>query len=367
MDSSVSSPLAQREAADAPAQEVATGRIAVVLFNLGGPDSLEAVQPFLYNLFADPAIIRLPRPFRLFLARLISKRRAPIAREIYAQMGGRSPIVPNTDAQAEALRESLGDLGTIGVFPVMRYWHPRADAVAEDVAAFNPDSLILLPLYPQFSTTTSGSSIEEWQREAKRVGLKNCPTHTVCCYPTERGFVAELAGLIKPRLEEAAKHGKPRLLLSAHGLPEKIVKDGDPYQRQVEMTAEATREALGIEDLDLVVCYQSRVGPMKWIGPATIDEVQRAGADGCPLVLAPVAFVSEHSETLVELDIELAEVAEEAGVPSYHRVPTVDAGAAFIEGLSQLVRAAMKQPPGVASLTGGRLCSPDRRGCPCRP
>ncbi|GAB5468799.1 MAG: ferrochelatase [Rhodospirillales bacterium] len=342
-------------------------RTAVVLFNLGGPDSLEAVQPFLFNLFNDPAIIRLPWPFRLLLARLISKRRAPVAREIYAEMGGRSPILPNTELQADALKKSLADLGEVAVFPVMRYWHPRADAVAEAVRGFDPDRMVLLPLYPQYSTTTTGSSLKEWLTEAKRVGLADRPTHTLCCYPNEPGFIREVAALIRPKLEMAARSGKPRLLLSAHGLPEKIVKDGDPYQRQVEMTAEAVRRELAIADLDLVVCYQSRVGPLKWIGPATVDEVGRAGRDGCPLVVAPIAFVSEHSETLVELDIELAEVAKEAGVPNYQRVPTVDAGKSFIEGLASLVRMALAQPPGITSLTGTRLCKADSGGCPCRP
>ncbi len=341
-------------------------RTAVLLFNLGGPDSLEAVQPFLRNLFSDPAIVRLPGPFRLLLAKLISSKRAPVAREIYAEMGGSSPILPNTLAQAEALQAALTDLGDVTVFPVMRYWHPRANKVAREVAAYKPDRLVLLPLYPQFSTTTSASSIKEWSKEAKAVGLSDLPAHTICCYPDEEGFIAELMGLIAPRLEEASKVGKPRLLLSAHGLPEKIVKAGDPYQWQVERTAEALRQKLAIDDLDLVVCYQSRVGPMKWITPATIDEVKRAGHDKRPLVLAPVAFVSEHSETLVELDIELAKEAEESGVPLYLRVPTVDAGPRFIEGLAKLVRAALDRGPGLSSITGDRLCQPGWVGCPCR-
>lgn len=340
-------------------------RTAVILFNLGGPDSLEAVQPFLRNLFSDPAIIRLPWPFRSFLAKLISSKRAPIAREIYGEMGGASPILPNTLAQAEALRERLSDLGDVRIFPVMRYWHPRAKQVAREVAALNPDRLVLLPLYPQFSTTTSASSLQEWQKEAKAAGLAKVPAHSVCCYPDEPGFIAEMARLIAPRLAKASTVGKPRLLLSAHGLPEKIVQAGDPYQWQVERSAEALRTKLGIADLDLVVCYQSRVGPLKWIGPATIDEVKRAGDEERPLVLAPIAFVSEHSETLVELDIELAEEAEKSGVPLYLRAPTVDAGEAFIQGLADIVHAAIARGPVLSSLTGKRLCGADWAGCPC--
>lgn len=340
-------------------------RTAILLFNLGGPDSLEAVQPFLQNLFSDPAIIRLPWPLRMLLAKLISSRRAPIAREIYGQIGGASPILPNTLAQAEALQACLDDLGDVQIFPIMRYWHPRAKEVARKVAAAKPDRLVLLPLYPQFSTTTSGSSLQEWEKEAKAVGLADVPAHSVCCYPDAPGFVAEAARLIAPRLEEAAAVGKPRLLLSAHGLPEKIVEAGDPYQWQVERTAAAIRQALAIEDLDLVVCYQSRVGPLKWIGPATIDEIRRAGRDKKPLVLAPIAFVSEHSETLVELDIELAEEAEASGVPVYLRVPTVDAGATFIQGLANLVRSAIARGPVLSSMTGSRICAARWSGCPC--
>ncbi len=340
-------------------------RSAIILFNLGGPDSLETVQPFLRNLFSDPAIIRLPWPLRMLAAKLISSKRAPVAREIYAEMGGASPILSNTRSQADALAGALADLGEIAVFPVMRYWHPRAEQVAREVAAFKPDRLVLLPLYPQFSTTTSGSSLQEWKSVAQAVGLEALPTHTVCCYPDEPGFVDQLVDLIEPRLKEASIEGPPRLLLSAHGLPEKIVAAGDPYQWQVERTAEALRRKLNQPDLDLVVCYQSRVGPMKWLSPATIDEVRRAGAEKKPLVLAPIAFVSEHSETLVELDIELAEEAKTSGVPCYLRVPTVDAGEAFIRGLAELVRAALARGPGLSSLAGGRLCSADRSGCPC--
>lgn len=340
-------------------------RHAIILFNLGGPDSLESVEPFLRNLFSDPAIIRLPWFLRLPLARLISSKRAPVAREIYAEMGGSSPILANTRDQAEALSVALADLGEVRAFPVMRYWKPRAEAVAREVAAFKPDRLILLPLYPQFSSTTTGSSLKEWDEAARAAGLSNLPVHSICCYPDEPGFVAELAARIAPRLEEAAKAGPVRLLLSAHGLPERIVQAGDPYQRQVEQTAEALRRKLGQDDLDLVVCYQSRVGRLKWIGPATIDEVKRAGSDGHNVVLAPIAFVSEHSETLVELDIELAQEAKASGVPLYLRVPTVDAGSAFIEGLAGLVRAALARGPGLGSLVGQRICAADRTACPC--
>lgn len=341
-------------------------RTAIVLFNLGGPDGPAAVQPFLRNLFSDPAILRVPGPLRWFLARLISSRRAPVAREIYGRIGGGSPILANTEAQARALEATLVGLGTVKCFIAMRYWHPRADATAAAVAAWKPTRLVLLPLYPQFSTTTTASSLAEWDRVAAKAGLAALPSHRLCCYPDEPGFVAALAEGLAAPLAAARQSGRPvRLLLSAHGLPKKIVDAGDPYQWQVERTAAALTARLAQPDLEVVVCYQSRVGPLEWIGPSTESEVRRAGADRVALVLAPVAFVSEHSETLVELDIELRHVAEAAGVASFHRAPTVDARADFIAGLARLVREGLERAPGLASDGGRRICPAAWGGCPC--
>ena len=214
-------------------------RTAVVLFNLGGPDSLDAVEPFLFNLFSDPAIIRLPRLFRHFIAKRISRRRAPIAQEIYRQMGGKSPIVEQTKAQAEALEAALSDLGEVRVFTTMRYWHPRSDVAAMEVKRYAPDRVMLLPLYPQFSTTTTKSSLVDWYRAAKNIGLTSpqVTSSALCCYATSEGLITAQSELITPLLSAAAAKGPVRLLLSAHGLPESIVKSGDPYAWQVEQTA----------------------------------------------------------------------------------------------------------------------------------
>ncbi len=310
-------------------------KTAIVLFNLGGPDSPEAVKPFLFNLFNDKAIIGALNPIRYMLARWISAKRAPIAQEIYAHMGGKSPILQNTQAQADALRERLSECGECRVFICMRYWHPMSDEVVKQVKEYAPDHIILLPLYPQFSTTTTGSSLTDWCRAAKQTEL-DIPTTTICCYPVEEGFITAEADLITEAYEKAKQSGPVRLLFSAHGLPEKIVKKGDPYQKEVEATTQAIVQKLAIENLDYVNCYQSRVGPLKWIGPSTEDEIARAGKDGVNIVLIPVAFVSEHSETLVELDIEYKELAEECGVKNYVRVPTVSIHPAFIQGLTGL-------------------------------
>ena len=337
-------------------------RLAVVLMNLGGPDSLDSVEPFLRNLFRDPAIIRAPAPLRRLLARAIAKRRGPEARKIYRTLGGRSPLLDETEAQAEALGEALADLGTVEIAIAMRHWHPMSEEAARKVAAFRPDRIVLLPLYPQFSTTTTASSLAAWAKAAQAAGIA-APTHSVCCYPQAGGLAEAHAALIQPLLDAAAATGRPRLLLSAHGLPRSVVARGDPYQWQVEESARRIVDRLGAEGLDWRVCYQSKVGPMAWLEPSPVAEIERAGRDRVPVVVAPVAFVSEHSETLVELDVDYRERAAQAGVPAYCRVPALGTHGAFIAALAGLVRAALDHG-GLASGAGGRLCPAAHRGCP---
>lgn len=335
-------------------------KIAVVLFNLGGPDTKEAVQPFLYNLFSDKAIIQLPGLLRLFVARMISKKRAPIAQDIYAQMGGGSPILPLTQQQAKALEEVLAKTGDeYKTFICMRYWHPMAPEVIKQVKAYAPDEVILLPLYPQFSTTTTASSFSQWSNLAKKEGL-SAPARKICCYPTQDDFISAHVSLIQNHVDFTTN---PRLIFSAHGLPEKIIKQGDPYQWQVEKTVEAIVEKLGVEGLDHVVSYQSRVGPLKWIGPSTEEELKRAGSERKNVVVIPVAFVSEHSETLVELDIEYKHLAQEAGVSSYVRVPALGVQKEYIAALARLCVDGQKQNP-IACHTGGRICPAQFSQCP---
>jgi len=309
-------------------------KIAIILFNLGGPDALDAVQPFLRNLFSDPAIISLPAWLRLPLARLIAARRTPKARAIYEKIGGGSPILGQTEAQARALEEALGSEHEWRGYVCMRYWHPMTERVVQSVKRFAPDRIVLLPLYPQFSTTTTASSFDAWKKAADF----KTPTVEIESYPTEPGFIRASVELVKQGLAEAGD-GPKRVLFSAHGLPEKVIKRGDPYQRQVEQTAAAI--AGHLDGVDWSVCYQSRVGPLKWIGPPTESEIRRAASDGKSIVLYPLSFVSEHSETLVELDIEYRHLAEQAGVPKYVRVPTVGTHPQFIHGLANLVRAAL--------------------------
>lgn len=345
------------------------GKRAVVLFNLGGPDGPDAVEPFLFNLFIDPAIISLPNPFRWFIAKMISRRRAPIAREIYANIGGRSPLLSETQAQASALEAALNGEGQpeTRVFVCMRYWHPMSAETAQAVAAFGPDEVIELPLYPQYSTTTSGSSLKDWRRAAKAAGV-TANARAACCYPTAAGLIAAQADLVADGIAAAKETGAPRVLFSAHGLPKKVIAKGDPYQWQVEQTAAAVIDNLrarGIDGFDPIVCYQSQVGPLEWIGPATEDEIKRAGADKVPLVVVPIAFVSEHSETLVELDIEYREVADHAGVPAYHRVRTVGTAQSFIAALAEIVETASGPGTRTCHPSGARICPGEWSACPC--
>ncbi len=322
-------------------------KVGIVLFNLGGPDGPDAVEPFLRNLFSDPAIITLPWFVRLPLARFIARRRAPLAKVIYAHIGGRSPILEETQKQARGLEAALSgpDLEA-RCFVAMRCWHPFSDGAAQAMRQFAPDHIVALPLYPQYSTTTSASSLKDWDRAAKKAGLvqgqSSIKTTKICCYPDEPGFIAASAAKIREAMADLQPGLSYRLLLSAHGLPQKIVDGGDPYQWQVERTAKALVDALGMENLDWRVCYQSRVGPLKWLEPSTEHEIHQAGADGLGVIVAPIAFVSEHSETLVELDIEYGKLAREAGVKDYRRAAAVGADPRFIDGLAGLVRRAME-------------------------
>ncbi|MCE7886493.1 MAG: ferrochelatase [Alphaproteobacteria bacterium PRO2] len=316
-------------------------KIAVVLFNLGGPDSKAAIRPFLFNFFMDKNIIRAPLLVRWLVAEMISRRRTKKeAGNSYAALGNKSPLLENSRAQADALEKSLNAKGIANfkIFVSMRYWHPLADEVMSDVRNWYADEVVLLPLYPQFSTTTTRSSFGVWQRAAQKLGF-HPPTASVCCYPFNDGFARASAANIRAVYDQARKdgHETPRVLFSAHGLPESVIADGDPYQWQCQQSAEKIARATGIENLDWSICYQSRVGPKKWIGPSTEEELRRAAADNKAVVIYPHAFTQEHVETLVEIEIEYRELAHALGLPGFYRVPTVSTHPDFIEGLAAIV------------------------------
>ena len=338
---------------------------AVVLFNLGGPDCPEAIEPFLFNLFNDGAVVRLPAPLRWPIARTIARLRAPTAAGIYDKIGGGSPLRANTELQARALEKRLGP-GT-RVFIAMRYWHPFADETARAVKEWGATEILLLPLYPQFSTTTTASSLRDWHRASRRVGIA-MPSRAICCYPDEPRFVAAIAAEVRKIVRPWRGDGEKRILFSAHGLPERIGRE-DPYPWQVAQTVTAIRDALGhdLEGIDSVLCYQSRIGPLKWLGPSIGDEIRRAGAQRVSVLVVPIAFVSEHSETLVELDVEFRHLAGAVGVPTYLRAPAVGTHDAFIAGLADLVERGFAQTVPIANGNGGRLCPASLSSCPCRP
>ena len=309
---------------------------AVVLFNLGGPDKLENVEPFLFNLFYDPAILNLPIFLRFPLAKLIAKKRAPTAKKIYEELGGSSPILRLTKEQANALELKLNENDNeyeYKCFIVMRCWHPRAEDIVKKVMNFKPNEVILMPLYPQFSAATSGSSIKEWNDICLKNDFK-VKTKTICCYPTDENFVEAHKHEIKKKIDGLENF---KLIFSAHGLPEKNIKKGDPYQWQVEQSVDRIVKSLNIKNLDWILSYQSRVGPLKWIGPSTEDVIIENSKLGKHIVLVPIAFVSEHSETLVELDIEYKELADKNGCKNYSRVPALGTNKNYIKAMSDLI------------------------------
>jgi ferrochelatase len=335
-------------------------KLAVVLFNLGGPDGPAAVRPFLFNLFRDPAIIQLPALARYPLAAAIAAGRTRTAQANYAIMGGASPLLPETKAQAEALEDKLRRTGhDARVFIAMRYWKPFAAETARAVAAFAPDEIVLLPLYPQYSTTTTGSSLKDWLSVYEGPGR----SRAVGCYPTADGLIEAHAAEIRRVYERAGQPQNVRLLFSAHGLPQRVIDAGDPYQAQIEATAAAIAGRLP-ELPDWQVCYQSRVGRLVWLGPSTEEAIHRVALDDKGVLIAPIAFVSEHVETLVELDHEYAAVAKRLGVAPYLRARTPGTAASFIETLAAAVTDALGRTG--ANPYGPWRCPAGHAKCACR-
>jgi ferrochelatase len=343
----------QPEKDQGPGLRIMTSRrVAIILFNLGGPDSQEAVRPFLFNLFNDKAIIGAPQPFRFLIAQLISRTREKLACANYALMGGGSPILPETEKQAAALEAEMAKRVsnvTFKCFPAMRYWTPFVKDAAKAAKAWGATDAILLPLYPQYSSTTTASSLRAWKRAS------DLPCSTICCFPAGGAFAEAHAEAILEAWRKAGSPPNPRVLFSAHSLPQSVIDRGDPYQWQVEQSVAAVRKLLPA-DWEARVCYQSRVGPLKWLGPSTEKEIHAAGRDKAGVVLCPIAFVSEHVETLVELDIEYAQLAKSLDLPFYLRAAAPGAAPRFIDALADLAERALSAPGKLQSESGGRLC-----------
>jgi ferrochelatase len=347
-------------------------KTAVILFNLGGPDKLESVEPFLFNLFNDKAIIGLPQPFRFLLAKFISKRRVKKAQKIYQQIGGKSPLLDTTIAQADALEKELSFSGNFKVFVAMRYFHPFSEEVIKKVKEYDPSQVILLPLYPQFSSTTSESSIQDFLKKSLS-DLKQATIKIVCCYPSEVEFIRSHSLLIKQTIAKTYKNNLSdfRFLFSAHGLPQKLINDGDPYVFQVEKTTKEILKNMAEilekpeSEIDFKICYQSKVGPLEWTGPSLDQEIKKVALDKKIPVIIPVAFVSDHSETLVELDIDYKNMAQKLGVEDYLRVPALNVEGHFIKSLVQICKAVDGNDATIFSgQKTARICPKNFKFCP---
>jgi ferrochelatase len=318
-------------------------KTAVVLFQLGGPDSLEAIESFLYNLFMDPDIIDFPGAFlvRRPLAKLISSRRSVKVAENYKQIGGKSPIRNLTQRQASALESALR-LQNIDarVFIAMRYWNPMTKEVVEEIKLGIFEQVILLPLYPQFSQATTLSSMNEWKQETKKQGCV-IPTKLICCYPSQPLFVDALVENINSALARFYKIASTDidLIFSAHGVPVSYIKRGDPYQLQIEETVRCIVER-GKWNSPYTLCYQSKVGLLKWLKPSLIDTVEHlADKDRKHLLVIPVAFVTDHIETLHEINIDVRRHAMAHGVKQFELTPALNDHPKFIQCLAELVQA----------------------------
>ncbi|NJN74190.1 MAG: ferrochelatase [Limnothrix sp. RL_2_0] len=317
------------------------GRVGVLLLNLGGPDKLEDVRPFLFNLFADPEIIRLPAPWmQKPLAWLISSLRAKKSQDNYKEIGGGSPLRQITEAQGNALAEKLQEWGKdVKIYVGMRYWHPFTEEAIADIKKDDLDKLVVLPLYPQFSISTSGSSFrvleQMWRTDND---LRNLNYTLVSSWYDHPQYIAAMVDLIRQELSQFEEPDKAHIFFSAHGVPQSYVKEaGDPYQKQIEECTRLIMEALNAPN-DHTLAYQSRVGPVEWLQPYTEDSLNNLGEKGIKnLLVIPISFVSEHIETLQEIDIEYREIAEEAGIANFRRVPALNTHPIFIESLANLV------------------------------
>jgi ferrochelatase len=318
-------------------------KVGVVLLNLGGPDSLDAVEPFLFNLFNDPEIINFPLSFlfRKSLAKLISSRRHPRIQEQYKEIGGKSPLLELTEVQARLLEKKLNEKGLDAkVYIAMRYWRPFTEDAIREIEKDGVDRIVLLPLYPQFSKSTTGSSVKEWKRQtAEKPNLKNIPTAIVEQY---YGFPAYLDAVIErvnQGLEKfpAAKRDEVHILFSAHGTPMKLVREGDPYSGQICETVTAVKDRGGWTNPH-TLCFQSKVGPQKWLTPSTPKVIEELAASGTKNMLAvPIAFVSDHLETLFEIGKEFRHLAKEKGVEQFEVTEGLNDSDKFAESLAQLV------------------------------
>jgi ferrochelatase len=332
-------PVRLRVVAAAGDRKMTSKRTAVVLMNLGGPDGPGSVRPFLRNLFSDPDLVQLPLGFlwqRQF-ARMVADKRTPDVQGNYATLGGGSPIVPYTREQAKALEAALGEGFSVHV--AMRYWHPMTEEAVDELIAAGAEQVVAVPLYPHRSRTTSHSSVKELRRVMrKRAPL--LPVYEVCSYYREPGFVQAWVDAVRHTLGQLpdGRRERAHVLFSAHGLPQALVDAGDPYLAHIQATVGEVMAGLGTPNPHSLA-FQSRATPVRWLEPATEDELAELGRRKVEdVVVVPIAFVTEHVETLFELDLLLKDPALEGGIGAYHRVMVPHVAPSFIETLAELVR-----------------------------
>ncbi|KAG2491943.1 hypothetical protein HYH03_009676 [Edaphochlamys debaryana] len=344
--------------APAVAATPAVDKVGVLLLNLGGPERLSDVKPFLYNLFADPDIIRLPQTVKFLqplLATIISTLRAPKSAEGYKAIGGGSPLRKITDEQAEALAAALRAKGQAAdVYVGMRYWHPYTEEALEDIKRDGVTRLVILPLYPQFSISTSGSSLRLLESLFRSDAALKSLRHTVIpSWYQRRGYVCAMVDLMVQELAKFRDRENVEIFFSAHGVPKSYVEEaGDPYKEEMEECVRLIMEELRARGHanSYTLAYQSRVGPAEWLKPYTDESIRQLGARGVKSMLAvPISFVSEHIETLEEIDMEYRELAEESGIRNWGRVPALNTNDAFIGDLADAVLEAL---PYVGCLAG---------------
>ncbi len=324
------------------------GRTGVLLLNLGGPERLEDVRPFLFNLFSDPEIIRLR--FTIFqrpLAWLISTLRAKKSQQNYKQIGGGSPLRRITEAQAQALKLKLQEMGhEAKIYIGMRYWHPFTEEAIAEIKNDGIEELVILPLYPQFSISTSGSSCRLletlWKADPE---LQKIRYTVIQSWYDRPGYLRSMADLILQQLDRLPNPQTGHIFFSAHGVPVSYVEEsGDPYQQEIEACTAAIMRTLQRPNAH-TLAYQSKVGPVEWLQPYTEDAIQELAGQGIQdLVVVPISFVSEHIETLEEIDIEYRHIAKEAGIQNFLRVPALDTYPSFIADLALMVIEALKAP-----------------------
>jgi ferrochelatase len=327
-------------------------KVGVLLLNLGGPERIQDVAPFLYNLFSDPEIIRLPIPaLQRPLAWLVSTLRSSKSQDAYRAIGGGSPLRRITEHQARELQSLLRQRAIDATtYVAMRYWHPFTESAVADIKADAMEEVVVLPLYPQFSISTSGSSFRELQRLRQAdPEFSKLPIRCIRSWYDHPGYTQAMVGLIARKIGEAEDPSKAHVFFSAHGVPKSYVEEaGDPYQREIEactrLIMAELQKALGHPNPH-TLAYQSRVGPVEWLKPYTEDALKDLGKSGVnDLVVVPISFVSEHIETLEEIDLEYAEIAHEAGIGNFLRVPALNTDPTFISGLADLVREALEGP-----------------------